>query len=86
MHAVPSHREWRSPSQRFYDYGSTQMAEAVAADPTKAARWRTDELDAACTFADLLLVCAQPPMDLAADMAGSSPRLDTVGDDAMDRG
>ena len=41
-------------SERFYDYGSQRMAEVVAAEPDKAARWRTDEVEAAWSFADLL--------------------------------
>ena len=41
-------------SDRFYDYGSTRMAEVVAAEPDKAARWRTSELDAAWSYAELV--------------------------------
>ena len=40
-------------SERFYDYGSERMAEVVAAEPDKAARWRTEELEAAWSIADL---------------------------------
>ena len=49
-------------SQRFYDYGSTQMAGAITADPTKADKWRTEEVDAAVTFAEVLEAVSQPPM------------------------
>jgi hypothetical protein len=40
-------------SERFYDYGSERMAAVVAAEPDKAARWRTEELEAAWSIADL---------------------------------
>ena len=43
-----------SCSERFYDYGSEEMAAALDREPEKAHRWRTDEVDAAITFADLL--------------------------------
>jgi snurportin-1 len=51
-----------SCSQRFYDYGSAQMASAIGQDPSKAGRWRVDEVDAACCFADILQGVEQPPM------------------------
>ena len=41
-------------SERFYDYGSVQMADALARSPDKALRWRTDERHAAITFDELL--------------------------------
>jgi snurportin-1 len=57
-------------SERFYDYGSSEMAAAVHREPEKAQRWRTDELDAAITFADLLR-----SVELA---SGGSPELPPV--------
>jgi hypothetical protein len=51
-----------SCSRRFYDYGSEQMAGALAADPSKAAKWRTHELDAAVSFAEMLRCVETPPM------------------------
>ena len=47
-------------SARFYDYGSAQMAAAVASDPSKAAKWRTNELNAAICFEELLRTTDQP--------------------------
>ena len=54
-----------SCSRRFYDYGSAQMAGALAADPSKAAKWRTEEVDAAVSFAEVLQRAEQPPMSVA---------------------
>jgi snurportin-1 len=53
-----------SCSARFYDYGSEQMAQAVERTPEKAEKWRTDEVDAAITFDDLLRCAEQPPMEM----------------------
>ena len=50
-------------SARFYDYGSERMAQVVAAEPDKAGKWRTDEVDAAWTCADLLQRVEQPGME-----------------------
>ena len=36
------------------------MAGALAADPSKASKWRTEEVDAAVSFAELLLSLEQP--------------------------
>ena len=47
-------------SKRFYEYGSEQMAGALAADPSKASKWRTEEVDAAVSFAELLQSLEQP--------------------------
>lgn len=49
-------------SSRFYDYGSSQMAGAISADPSKAERWRTAEVDAAVTYAEVVDALQQPPM------------------------
>lgn len=43
-----------SCSRRFYDYGSEGMAGALTADPTKADKWRTSEVDTAVSFADVV--------------------------------
>lgn len=53
-----------SCSSRFYDYGSTQMEDAIGRDPSKAQRWRTDECHSACSFGELLERAEQPSMDL----------------------
>ena len=60
-------------SSRFYDYGSQRMADAIVADPSKASRWRTDEVDAACTFAELLAVTEQPSMEAEEPMPQTHP-------------
>ena len=54
-----------SCSGRFYDYGSTAMAGAITADPSKADKWRTHELDAAVSFAEVLHAVQQPQMALS---------------------
>ena len=56
-----------SCSSRFYDYGSEKMAKAIGADPSRASKWRTDELDAACGFEALMLAAEQPPMEMTAE-------------------
>ena len=61
-----------SCSGRFYDYGSAQMAQEVARAPDKAGRWRTAEVEAAWTFADLLECAEQPPMEAEADGAAEA--------------
>ena len=45
------------------------MAQEVARAPDKAGRWRTAEVEAAWTFADLLECAEQPPMEAEADGA-----------------
>ena len=55
-------------SERFYDYGSERMAEVVAAEPEKAARWRTAELEAAWSIADLR-AAVEHGMELEAEEA-----------------
>ena len=54
-------------SERFYDYGSERMAREVARQPDKAGRWRTAEVEAAWTFADILECAEQPPMEAEAE-------------------
>ena len=51
-------------SRRFYDYGSEQMEQAVKAEPSKAARWKTAEVDAAWAFADLI-AAVEPCMEMS---------------------
>ena len=51
-----------SCSARFYDYGSAQMSEALQRSPDKAQSWRTAEIDAAITWAELLHAAEHPPM------------------------
>ena len=53
-------------SARFFDYGSSQMHAHLEHAPEKAERWRTSELDAAVTYAELLAVAERPPMEEAA--------------------
>lgn len=83
-------------SKRFYNYGSTQMAEALEAEPSKAEKWRTAEVEAAHTFKDIVEQLA-PAMDtgdgvLAGHAAGGScvacaaplPDGSTLSDAQMD--
>lgn len=55
-------------SERFFDYGTEKMKEALAAEPDKAARWRADEVDAAHDIATLLAVC-EGVMDTGEEMS-----------------
>ena len=52
-------------SRRFYDYGSKRMEQAVKAEPSKAERWKTAEVEAAWVFADLLACVEQPRMEMS---------------------
>ena len=52
-------------SARFYDYGPAQMQSALERQPEKANKWRTEEVDAAVTFDELVQGAEQPPMAIA---------------------
>ena len=60
-------------SSRFYDYGSSQMAKALASDPSKASKWRTAEVEAAVPFEELVLAAEHPAME--EEDAGPQPEM-----------
>ena len=51
-------------SSRFYDYGTERMDQAIAADPSKASKWRTEEVEAAVSFEEVLQAVATPAMTI----------------------
>lgn len=69
-------------SARFFDYGTPQMAAQLTHSPEKADRWRTAELAAAVTFAELLQVAEQPPM--VAEAAAAEPLAAGQGEGGME--
>lgn len=52
-------------SKRFYDYGSQKMDGALKRDPQLVGKWRTEEVEAAVGFGEILHALEAPPMALS---------------------